>query len=122
MALAVMTTSFVPPPGPSYESVLRQISTWVLARDAVLSPLNRDALKEIIRRIQRLDTDLNRLLEINAEFCSTNLPEFKFDPANDTISVRVGDATSSIRLDRANRDVPIHIRESVAIGAYQAGT
>jgi hypothetical protein len=121
ISLGVMTASPAQVTAPSYIYVLTYISTWASTRDALLSSENRDAIKEILRRLERLESSLRRLLAINAELSSTQLPEFRFDPTTDTISIRMGEATRSLKLNRADPNVPIRPVQSTAIAAYRAG-
>lgn len=117
-----MTTPTSQATDPTFGTVLELIAAWPPARDAVLSSGNRDAIKEIVRRIDRLEAALHRLLAINAELCSTQLLDFQFDPTTETISVRLGDATSSLKLNRADPNTPIQLRQHVAMAAYQSGS
>lgn len=117
-----MTNALVPTVELSFSPVLARISSWASSRDAALTAAHKDVVNEIVRRIQRLHTDLNRLLTINAELCGMELSEVQFDPATDTLSIRVDDATNSLRLRRADPAVPIQMKQTVAVRAYHAGT
>ena len=80
-----------------------------------------DTLREIARRIQRLQPALERLLQINAQLISETSPKVHLDQDTDTLSIQVGDQIHSLKLNRAKPDTPVSLRGMATTGAYRAG-
>ncbi len=102
--------------------MLAQIPQWVSVRGSHLSSVNQDTLAEIVRRLERLDSTLRRLVEINAELCATAALQVSYDPESETLSAQMGNAVSSVKLNRANPDVPIKFGPTSSLAAYRSGS
>jgi hypothetical protein len=105
----------------SYAPVLEALTAWNDVHSDRLSPNDIDTLREIERRIQRLQPALERLLQINAQLITDASPKVHLDQETDTISIQVGDQVHSLKLNRANPDTPVSLRSIATTGAYRAG-
>lgn len=80
----------------------------------------KETANELKRRIKRLGNDYNRLIHINSILCEAKLPKVLFDETTDTMSITNKGVTQSIKLNRADPNIPMKIVSSTAIGAYSA--
>jgi hypothetical protein len=80
----------------------------------------KEAANELKRRIRRLENDYNRLIHINSLLCEAKLPKIHFDETTGTMTVTNKGKTQSIKLNRADPNIPVKIKGSTAIGAYTA--
>lgn len=105
-----------------FRRAISAISKYLDSHFNKLTPELLEAGAEIKRRIRRMENDANRLIKINNSLIQSEMPDVKFDPATDTLSIRRGDQTTSIKLNRADPKKPISIAGSAATGAYKAGS
>src|SRR3989442_1761466 len=118
-----MTMATSPTSGLSYSSVLEAISKWAAKHSNELTRADLNALKEVERRLQRMDTALQRMLSINENLCKKTLPEAHLDQASDVLSIRVPGSTETmkLKLNRADPNVPIGFDASAGVNAFTAG-
>jgi hypothetical protein len=114
-----VTTIAAPSAPSSYGPVLVQLEEWRLRRTGQLTPSNFEALKEVRRRIERLESSLDRLMQLNHSLLTQLLPEITFDAETGTLTAKLGDAMSSIRFERANPDVPVQVGSIGSVATYE---
>ncbi len=93
-----------------------------LARNG--AQLTRDQTKagdELKRRLRRHEADCNRLIKVNNALMDAELPRMTHDTATDTLTVTFGGVSQSLKMNRANPDVPVELVNSAAIGTYKPG-
>jgi len=106
---------------PSYQRAIDAVGRYRDRHDATLSVGQKETLDEIVRRLHRLAGQAKQLIELNNAFLETEGLTTEFDPTTDTVTVRVGDIQQSIKLKRADPNVPIKMEGLTAGGAYKAG-
>jgi hypothetical protein len=100
---------------------LDALARWSVARRANLAPEVIDTLREIERRIQRLQLDLDRLLEINAQLITATQPQFHLDQNTNTLSIQFGDLIHLIKMKPAKPDTTVSLHAVATTGVYRAG-
>lgn len=115
------TTSPIPTLSSSYAPTLDAIDAWYAARRANLASDVIDTLSEIERRIHRLQLDLERLFEINAQLIKATQPQVHLDQETNTLSFQLGGQIHSIKMNRANPDTPVSLCGVATAGSYRAG-
>lgn len=102
---------------PNYTKAKAQILEY---RDTTeLSADQTAALSEIIRRLERLESRFAELMAINSKLSALKLPEFKFDPETDTLSLSIGGKEAGkLQLNRADPNTPIRLENTAAVHAY----
>jgi hypothetical protein len=104
---------------PKYRDAVRAIQAYRATRGPHLTQEQRETLDEVTRRIRRLDEQVGRLVNLNNRYLETEAPMTTFDPSTDTVTFRVGDVQQSLKLNRADPNVPITMEEIGVGGAYR---
>lgn len=78
-------------------------------------------IKIIQRRLSRLDAMVGELIHINNRLNDQFSPIASHDPETDTVTLRVGDQTVKMKLNRADPDTPTKLESVTTTGAYTAG-
>jgi len=110
---------------PDLQPAIRAVDRLAESRNVVLPSEGKETLGETRRRLERLSTDAQRLIEINNALDDAEGITVQFDPDSDTVVYRVGDAEMKLKLRRADPSVPIgmgHVTSGAAYDATQEGT
>ena len=103
---------------PETRDALRAVISFLARKSASFSQDQTRVGDELKRRLRRLEAECNRLVKINNTLMHAKLPRMSHDSTTDTLTMTVGDISHSIRLKRADPDVPVKVVQSVAIGTY----
>lgn len=86
-----------------------------------LSAETQETLREVIRRLERLSAQTEKLIAINNSLLGTSGVSTEFDVSTDCLVIRAGDTEQRLQLRRTDPNVPITMRTLTAGGAYHAG-
>jgi len=108
---------------PTLVPAIQAVSNYIEKQRANLSDKQLKIMLEICRRLERLELQAADLIVINKLLCEKQGSNIDFDSSTDTITFSVGGESLSLKLKRANPDVPITmLGEQSSISAYNAGT
>jgi hypothetical protein len=106
---------------PDLRAALKALVRYLDVRAATLTAEQMEAAAEIKRRLKRLENDTNRLIRINNKLLDNETPKIHFDEQSDTLTLTFKGTAQSIKIKRANPDVPVKLAGSTSMGAYVAG-
>lgn len=106
---------------PDVRSAYKAVVVYLDKHAGTMTMIQLEAASELKRRLKRLENDSNRLVKINNSLVDAELPRIRFDESTGTLTMSHKGATQSIRLNRANSDVPVKLVQSTSLGAYMAG-
>lgn len=107
---------------PTFKLAIESVSEFVGSHSSKLTPSQNKTLLEIKRRLERLDIQLRKLLEINEKLILKEDFKISFDQPNDTIVISMGGQEQRIKLKRADPNIPITLNNLTRGSAYQAGS
>lgn len=99
------------------------MNVWHNAKLSSLKPQDVGSYSEVIRRLERMAKQYDRLLAINEALIDNYCPQSQFDEDTNislTDYKELG-ITTQMTLNRADPTVPIKVDSSSSIGAYHAG-
>jgi len=106
---------------PDIRGTIKIVSKYVEVNESKFSQLQKEAGTELKRRIKRLENDCNRLTKINNMLLDTEQTTHSFDQESDTLTFTHRGQSMSIKLNRADPEIPISIPGMAATSAYLAG-
>jgi len=83
---------------------------------------DKETLDEVLRRLQRLNSQCGQLIKLNNTLIEQRAPQIRFDPDTDTVTYRMGELEERVRLNRADPKVPIGMGTVTVAGAYKPET
>jgi len=87
-----------------------------------LRPVDKETLDEVLRRLQRLNSQCGELIKLNNRLIEQRAPQIRFDPDTDTLTYRMGELEEKVRLNRADPKIPIGMGTVTVAGAYKPET
>jgi hypothetical protein len=106
---------------PDLRGAYKALVQYLNVRAGRLTVEQTEAGAEIKRRLERVENETNRLIQINNKLLDDEAPKIHFDESSDTLTLTFKGTAQSIKLNRANPDVPVKLAGSTSIGAYVAG-
>lgn len=107
---------------PILASAIQAVAGYEERHQGTLSSKHREVLLEIRRRLERLGTQADELIDINNRMWAKQGLNIEFDPSTDTIIVPMGEMEQRLTLKRADPNVPIQMRPLTSGSGYHAGT
>lgn len=98
------------------------VAEYAKRHGADLSPDDAQILLEVRRRLERLEQQAAELVEINNRMCAKQGLKVDFDSASDTIVFSVDGVEQRLKLNRADPNVPIKMRELTSGSGYHAAS
>lgn len=105
----------------TFKPAIEAISEFIDANSSKLTPSQTNTLLEIKRRLERLDIQVNELMEINEKLILKEGFETNFDSSMDTMTVSFAGQEVKVQLRRADPNVPITMENLTRGSAYHAG-
>lgn len=106
---------------PVLAPAIQAVSGYVERRRTDLLPEQVEILLEIRRRLERLEAQAHKLIGINNRMSEKKRFNVDFNSSTDTIIISVGGKEQLLKLNRADPNVPMQMRELVSGSAYHAG-
>jgi hypothetical protein len=108
---------------PSVTPAIEAVSRFKAKHADSLSPVNRGKLDEIRRRLERLEGECGRLVRLNNARLEHQPIQVDVNPADgfDVLTFNAGDESISLKIKRADPNVPISARSVLTGEAYVAG-
>lgn len=106
---------------PTLKPAIQAVTEYEQRHYRSLSAEHTQILLEIRRRLMRLDAQASELIEINNRMWRKQDSSVNFDPATDMVVFKSGEATFSIKLNRAKPNVPIEMVARSGVSAYHSG-
>ena len=106
---------------PETREALRSVIAFLARNSFALRPEQMRVGDELKRRLERLESDCNRLIKINNVLMQAELPQVVHDEATDTLTMTVGDNSHSIKITRADPNIPVKLVSSTAVRTYVPG-
>lgn len=107
---------------PNIRDAYKDVVAFIRRNASYLRESQMEAASELKRRIKRMEGDFNRLIKINNLLLEAEMPHLEFEESTDTITITNKGHSRSIKLNRADPNVPIQLLGSTSIGAYKAGS
>ncbi len=106
---------------PDIRSAYKAVVRYIERMGDQLSAEQQEAANELKRRLKRLENDSNRIVKINNALLDAESPKIRFDDSTGTITFDFKGASQSLKLKRADPEIPVKIDQSSTMGAYVAG-
>lgn len=104
----------------TFKTAIKSIVEFAKSNSSKLTPSQNQTLLEIKRRLERLDTQVVKLMEINEKLMLKEGFKIDFDQANDTVVISIGNNEQRIKLNRADPTIPITMDNLSRGSAYHA--
>ena len=106
---------------PNFRAIYKKLLAYQDEHSKTLSQEQLHTLAEIKRRVRRLEHDYNRLMNINGLLLEAKSIKVDFDAESGTMKIQYAGGVQTLKLARANPDVPIEMVVTREVGAYKAG-
>lgn len=106
---------------PEIQPAILAISSFAERHASDFSSDQQQTLLEVRRRLRRLEVLATELIEINNRLWSLSGLEVDFDPETETINMSFGGETRSLKINRADPNVPVKVDGQTSSSAYHAG-